>query len=70
MGKTWRLLVWEAVAPMNAPVARPLPEPGVSTTFSGTPLSMVLPWTTKFPLSTEILCVIVIFPRHLFTVLS
>jgi hypothetical protein len=68
MGKTWRLLVWEAVAPMNAPpVTRPLPEPGVSTTFSGTPFSMVFPWTTKFPSLTEILGVTVIF-QHLIAV--
>lgn len=67
IGNTWRLLLCEAVAPTKAPVTRPLPEPGVSTTLSGTPVRMVLPWTTSFPSLTEILGVTVIF-EHFTTV--
>jgi hypothetical protein len=43
MGKTWRLLVLEAVAPIKAPVTMSFPVAGVSTMLSGTPLSMVFP---------------------------
>ncbi|KAF7819019.1 putative galactinol--sucrose galactosyltransferase 2 [Senna tora] len=39
MGKTWRLLLWEAVAPRNAPATRPTPDPGVSIMLSGTPVN-------------------------------
>lgn len=57
----------EAVAPMNAPVTRPFPVPGVSTMLSGTPVSMVFPWTTRFPSLTEILGVTVML-EHLIAV--
>jgi len=61
MGKTCRLLVLEAVAPINAPVTRPFPVPGVRTMLSGTALSIMLPLTTRFPSLIEIIGVTVMF---------
>lgn len=56
------LLLSEAVAPMKAPATRPTPEPGVRTMLSGTPVRIVLPWTTRLPSLMEIFGVTVIFP--------
>lgn len=61
MGKTWRLLLSEAVAPMKAPAMRPAPLPLVSTMLSGTPVRMVFPWTTRLPSMIVIPGVTVIF---------
>lgn len=61
MGKTWMLLVLETVAPIKAPVTMPFPVPGVKIMLSGTPLSIAFSCTTRFPLSTDILGVTVMF---------
>lgn len=53
-------MVSEAVAPINAPVTSPTPDPGVKIMLSGTLLSMVLPWTMRLPSFMEMLGVTVI----------
>ena len=60
-GKTWMHLLSEAEAPIKAPAARPAPEPGVNMMLSGTPVNMVFPRTTRFPLLIVMFGVIVIF---------